>query len=566
MNFSEMYSNTFINDFNLQLPKIKQAIIEYINNNSESIHISIKDDYLDALLKRKNDPNYMPDFLSVNEDGIALTMLTDDLIGFILNNIPETVQSLTIPVECLDKCPECLKKYSKLKELEIPNYGWALTTEEYKSFINGTNISSINAQGTVILDAENLLNYNYISDGLSMKLKIDNTSITCRSNFFDKTINLSIPITEEGLSIIPNDFFDKDASSCQLLVNGKKIIDKTINGVKIFLSDNIQETKELVTALLNQIESKPESITFVAQNKTYQNINELKPLEGICNVVIKYGLSTASIDQFDAMRKTLDYYKSLILQNDLSQVERICYAYDLIKSNIYRENEEKKDFSRNIHSIVETGNIVCVGYSAFLAQLLKEVGVKAYSISTVVPRTDGSKAGHQRNLIEVNDDKYEIHGIYAFDCTWDSNSNTYKVIREGKEKIVKEPVPTDEVIKQYDYMSRYSYFLIPASEYSLYFPGERQFENINEWNSQEYNPNENTLSELLEKSPSTSNIVGVYNTKEKIEEDKLMKIIYNTRLFEGYSPEINQLLLEEIEEIRKLKAPKELIAEDGMVK
>ena len=45
-----------------------------------------------------------------------------------------------------------------------------------------------------------------------------------------------------------------------------------------------------------------------------------------------------------------------------------------------------------------------------------------------------------------------------------------------------------------------------------------------------------------------------------------MKIIYNTRLFEGYSPEINQLLLEEIEEIRKLKAPKELIAEDGMVK
>ena len=45
-----------------------------------------------------------------------------------------------------------------------------------------------------------------------------------------------------------------------------------------------------------------------------------------------------------------------------------------------------------------------------------------------------------------------------------------------------------------------------------------------------------------------------------------MEIIYNTRMYEGYSPEINQELLEEVEEIRRLKAPKELRAEDGMTR
>ena len=566
MDLGDIYRNTFMGDFNERLPQIKQTIIDYLKSNPTSIYIGKETNVLDDLGEKKRNPDYVPEFAKVDSEGLKLALLTDELMQLIMDNIPKEVQSLALPMPMLDKHPNLLANYQQLAKLTIPDWGWKVSTEELRNIVNGTNISEISAPRIAIEDIESLLNQNYISDGSSLSTKLDNINLTCKSNNYHPAINIVPPITDDIISMIPSDFFDEETRSFTVLMNGKKIIDKGYSSTKVLLNDDVNITKDLITRIIEHSKVKPKVLTIIAQNKTYENIESLKSLEDLCEISIEYGqIEHATIDQFDAMRATLDYYKGLILQNDLSPAERICYAYDLIKSNIYRECEENRTTARQIHHIVETGNIVCVGYAVFLAQLLKEVGVKAHAIGTSVPLDDGKTAGHQRNLVEIEDDKYGIHGMYAFDCTWDSNSDVYKVIREGEEKVVREPKENDEVVKKYDPMSRYSYFFIPADEYGMYFPGEKQFENVSEWNGKEYDPNEAALDEIPERS-NQSTTEDTYTSTEEVSEDKLMEIIYNTRICEGYSFEINQELLEEVEEVRRLRAPKELRAEEGMTK
>ena len=51
------------------------------------------------------------------------------------------------------------------------------------------------------------------------------------------------------------------------------------------------------------------------------------------------------------MRATLDYYKSLIEDKNLSPLEKATFGYDIIKSFVYNEvkEDENKSISRNIH-------------------------------------------------------------------------------------------------------------------------------------------------------------------------------------------------------------------------
>ncbi len=561
MDLDEKYRETFVDDFEKQLPNIKQEIIKFIKLNQAAIyieHVSGLSFVLNSLIKRKENPDYIPDFLSVSEKGISLSMFTDDLINFILDNIPENVQELTLPIEILRKNPTCLKKYQKLTKLGFSDFGLQVTTSELKTFIEGTNVKSINASEMDIQDIESVLNNNYVIDNNCLTTKLGNVLLKCRSDKSGRHINLVTPITEEELSLIPNNFFSEQGLGNSILIDGKKIIENNLEELNVLLNDDVEFTKDMVIALLNRVEVKPKKIILEAQNKTYPNLESLKSLEELCEIEVKYGyLEKCSIDQFDAMRSNLDYFKGLILQYDLSPAERICYAYDLIKSYVYRECQENYENSRYIHSIVDTGYIVCVGYSKFLAQLLKEVGIKAHTIGTSVPLKDGTMAGHERNLIEIKDDKYDINGIYAFDCTWDSNSDFYMVNRDGEEKLVRMPEETDEIIRKFDPMSSYSYFFIPSDEYGLYFPGEKQFNNISEWYGEEYNPTESSLKEIPERSYD-SRTEDTYTSIGKVDEDKLIEIIYNTRMYEGYSYEVNQQLLNEVKEIRRLTISRKL--------
>ena len=46
-------------------------------------------------------------------------------------------------------------------------------------------------------------------------------------------------------------------------------------------------------------------------------------------------------------------------------------AYDIVKSFPYKERKDNLRIPREVATIIKDGNIVCVGYSQLLSQILK---------------------------------------------------------------------------------------------------------------------------------------------------------------------------------------------------
>ena len=188
---------------------------------------------------------------------------------------------------------------------------------------------------------------------------------------------------------------------------------------------------------------------------------------------------------------------------------------------------------REVATIIKDGNIVCVGYSQLLSQILKETGVDSYTISTSVPVGD-DVIGHERNVIVVDDDKYDIHGNYVFDVTWDSAKNVTKCIdSEGKNVLRSKSSPildTDQVVKHYDNLVLYRYFLISDNRYNSCFPGEPypDFKYAEKISSSGETFDDDTLC------------------SKELEQSKFIELLYNVKLREGYS---NANVEEEIEDI-----------------
>ena len=120
-----------------------------------------------------------------------------------------------------------------------------------------------------------------------------------------------------------------------------------------------------------------DKVLIKLENKSYDDLDQLMKLSGKYDIKLRYSneFVNVSVNQFITMRATLDYYKNLIEEADLSPLEKATYAYDIIKSYVYKEVEKNEDklTSRKIYSIIESGKIVCVGYANFYAQLMKEL-------------------------------------------------------------------------------------------------------------------------------------------------------------------------------------------------
>lgn len=310
--------------------------------------------------------------------------------------------------------------------------------------------------------------------------------------------------------------------------------------------DSIEDVVKVINAL-KQKNYQIDVIEINLENQDYKDIILLKNIESEYNLRIKYSgsFSNISFEEFVAMRETLNYFKNMILDANLSPLEQITFAYDLIKSFKYRESEDKSN-SREIHSIIRDGKIVCVGYAVFFKQLLEELGMEAHCIDTVChDEKDGKFLGfHTRNIVKVQDDKYGIDGYYAFDATFDSNRNFVDCINENGEKELKmeENVKdTDKIVKYYDGMSLYSCFLVSPERYLQVFTGEKM-------------PTEKDLSNK-ERKKSSAFITDFNNTIEsnRLGPTKFMKLLRTVKEQEGYSGNDLEKLMEEIIDINQIK-------------
>lgn len=278
---------------------------------------------------------------------------------------------------------------------------------------------------------------------------------------------------EENSEIYIN-FFGKDKLNyfidCYKAYNGG-IIDEFVSAsntsrIKIYYRNDI---KSLISEIKNDKNLELKESVFIANE--INNIDDLELLKSTFpdkKIVMIYNNELAFIDDIISSIYMINYFKSIV-DDDLSPLEKITIIYDIVKSHIYKEYEQKKHstLSRYITKMVNNDYIVCIGYVNIFNKVLKELGFETFVLE-LSEKKDNKVTYHSRSLVRINDPKYNINNYFVFDPTWDSDNNAHIKLVNDKYDIDYE---SKEGYKKADSLSSYKFFLIPLNLY------ERKFSN-----------------------------------------------------------------------------------------
>lgn len=114
----------------------------------------------------------------------------------------------------------------------------------------------------------------------------------------------------------------------------------------------------------------------------------------------------------------VDQIKKQIPEN-ASNLEIITYIYDFVKKKQYNDNKEDIYASRMLVSSALSKYIVCAGYVKIFNNLLREFNINCTEYN-FWHKLDGEKKGHSTSIVNIDDEKYKINGLYFFDPTFDS--------------------------------------------------------------------------------------------------------------------------------------------------
>ena len=125
-----------------------------------------------------------------------------------------------------------------------------------------------------------------------------------------------------------------------------------------------------------------------------------------------------SYDKFRDITDTINNFKKTIPTN-ASQLEIITYVYDFVKRREYKNvpGDERSYLSRNLSSVLLDKYIVCVGFTKIFNTLLSEYNIPCIEYDFMYK---GINQGHEVSIVNVQDNKYNVHGLYFFDPTGDS--------------------------------------------------------------------------------------------------------------------------------------------------
>lgn len=123
------------------------------------------------------------------------------------------------------------------------------------------------------------------------------------------------------------------------------------------------------------------------------------------------------------MYELLLCYTKEIKEKNYSPLEAVFYIYNVVKKRIYKMEDEQDSLtkSRSLNEVLNGDNIVCVGYSNIFTAICDMIGIHAEEQGWK-PIKD-NESGHSSVILYLNDNKYNIKGIYGIDATWDSKED-----------------------------------------------------------------------------------------------------------------------------------------------
>ncbi len=571
IDLDKMFDKFFSEDFMKENEKNFDKILEHIKGCTTEFNMEVTNDLLNSCVnKSKNNDYKIDNEVKLTDNKISLAYNFPSFWNRIKDVIPKSIKKISLPLSNGIIDVSYFSSFPSLEVIEISDYSM-FNKEELEYLLKFTNVKKIISNGIYSLNKiDEALVSNKVGIYKDIIIERPNTNVDelTELNISTKKLDFNSLLLLNRYKNLKKLNIEVDDISYSIVLNGKDIEIKTNE-------NNYNNLDNLLNMLKTNgfnISTLYLSVKDTTKQETKYVDTDFSVLDSISektNVIIGYDktfVTTSPYSEFKGLIESMKWYKQIINDYDLSPLEKLTFAYDIMKTFPYNESENDKMDSRNPHRIIETGNIVCAGYTAMLKEMLSYVddNIKVGDFSvTCYKEDDKSLRGyHSRSMVRIDDPKYDVHGIYALDSTWDS----FK--KSGKEVLGED----------YDALSLYAYFLVPFTEYKKFFPHdtcpsffEGKLSNLNtnldsvhlneevehfkeqEKEINELNPrdekifNQYVLGSILDDVEKNNDKIKCFDSK-RLSFEKFLALIRNVRIAEGYKGEY---LEKEIEKIAK---------------
>ena len=227
-------------------------------------------------------------------------------------------------------------------------------------------------------------------------------------------------------------------------------ISKQFETTEEIINDEMKKTFEYMIENYDNLFEKIEYIKLDFENIDINKYIRSNPIIQTKKIVLPYELN---ITDYDKVLELMDEYSDIVdkiyvhFENDiryvslldcyktmneikkyaenikylgLSKMETVMYVYDMVRNRVYVSESETEDRaeSRDLAKVLFGNKIVCAGYANLFNAILYYLGF-GFSVFPLND-TNESLSGHARNVLYIQDEKYNIDGVYFCDATWDS--------------------------------------------------------------------------------------------------------------------------------------------------
>ena len=432
--------------------------------------------------------------------------------------------------------------------------------------INEGNENNVSGYNVIVEDFSYLIKNDYKTIILSM---IKESQLLRMINFPQHIIDLieDIIINDKDINYL-NEELTKNSVPLYSLIIGlvnnyknkyKKLLE--INNAEYIIikcnKNNFIKGLELAKHLNKKVIIEGRSISLSDYKQILSNY-DISSLNGY-NIKIDYQEQNYEINVSDLynISSIVEKTSKEIEKYNLSPIEKIIYVYDIVKKNIYKKSD--KDISECIvlDKVLHSDFIVCGGYSNLFNAILKNLEIKAIPLISV-------SANHQRSLVYIEDNKYNIKGVYVFDPTFDSRKDNnyinnyayfgfrlkdsekdcpcdiYKVISLSFNNVLK--LYENENVEEFEA----NIDVINTIDKLIKFI-DGDYDKFNESIIYYEFSSESARSKTLE---IYQNYIDKYNPKE-IEADTFMMALYYTRMIQFYNGIVDSFDIDDIKEAAK---------------
>ena len=213
-----------------------------------------------------------------------------------------------------------------------------------------------------------------------------------------------------------------------------KLNEMESDGEELTLLFNMDYYSENVCSSIVDVVEKVARVGFKPQVMVHNNNLEFERAEIqnflVCEDILSskgFDFYVSDGDNLYSLDETMSAYAKVravadeIKSHEGSPFEKFIEIYDYVTSFIYKENAENKTSARDIISILNGDDIVCVGYAKIMKYLCSVVGIDCEcGTSDLFDKEGNYTASHRCNLVYIKDEKYGIDGYYHVDACWDS--------------------------------------------------------------------------------------------------------------------------------------------------